>query len=348
MEDTMDTVNISRTGYTVSKNGFGALPIQRISEDDAVHLLRTAWANRINYFDTARAYSDSERKLGRALGRDSGVPRDRIIIATKTMSADVAGFWAQLEQSLTDLQTDYIDIYQFHNPSFVPKPGDTSGLYDAMLEAKAQGKIRFIGITNHRLPIALEALRSGLYETIQFPFSLLSSPAEIDFVREAETLGTTIIAMKALSGGLITNSRLAYAFLRQFPNVLPIWGVQRESELDEFLSYHDAPPTVDDAMLAEIERDKAELGGNFCRGCGYCMPCPVGIDIPTMARMSLLLRRAPSAGYLSDAFSSRMENIEKCLHCNQCASKCPYGLDTPHLLADNLANYRKVRAEMVN
>ena len=337
----MDKVTISQTGLTVNKNGFGALPIQRISLEDAAKLVRRAFESGITYFDSAHMYTDSEVKLGAAF---EGVPREKLVLATKVMGNSTEQFWQQLEQSLTSMRTDYIDIYQFHNPDYVPRPGDEIGLYDAMLEAKAQGKIRHIAITNHRLPVAIEAMESGLYEVIQYPFNYLSSEAEHEFVRECGRRGITVVAMKALSGGLITNSAAAYAYLRQFDNVLPIWGVQREHELNEFLSYQDAPPSVDDTdVKAAIERDKAELGGNFCRACGYCMPCPAGIEIPTMARMSLLLRRAPNAGMLTDAFAGQMEIIEKCLHCGHCTSKCPYSLDTPELLQANLADYREFR-----
>lgn len=336
----MDKVTIKKMGVTVSKNGFGALPIQRISVEDAARLARRAFDSGITYFDSARAYSDSEIKLGAAF---EGVPREDIIIATKTMGGTVELFWEQLAQSLTNLRTDYIDVYQFHNPTSVPKPNDGSGLYEAMLEAKAQGKIRHIAITNHRLHVAIEAMESGLYELIQYPFSYLSSDDEIAFVRECEKRDITVIAMKALAGGLIYNSAAAYAFLREFPNVLPIWGVQRENELDEFLSYHDAPPVLDDALRAVIEKDKGELAGNFCRGCGYCMPCAAGIEIPTMARMALLLRRSPNENLLSDAAAAAMEKIEDCLKCGKCTSHCPYSLNTPDLLRANLNDYREFR-----
>ncbi|MDR0861207.1 MAG: aldo/keto reductase [Oscillospiraceae bacterium] len=339
----MQKVTLGSTGITVNKNGFGALPIQRVSEENAVTLLRKAYGAGITYFDTARAYSDSEKKLGAAFG-GGAFERGKLFIATKTMSFDVKGFWEQLATSLSLLKTDYIDVYQFHNPSFIPRPGDSSGLYDAMLEAKAQGKIRHIGITNHRLNLAVEAAESGLYETIQYPFSYLSTPEEEAFVNLCRERNVGVIAMKALSGGLITNSAAAYAYLAQFENVVPIWGVQRESELDEFIGYIDAPPALDDAMRATIAADKVTLGGDFCRGCGYCMPCPQGIEIPTMARMSLLLRRSPSANFLSDGFAANMEKITGCINCGNCTAKCPYSLDTPRLLRDNLKDYREFRA----
>jgi len=331
----METIRLGRTNLIVSKNGFGALPVQRVDMDNACALLRKAYENGINYFDTARAYSDSEEKLGNAL---SDV-REKIIISTKTAAETVEEFWKQLNTSLSLLKTDYIDIYQFHNPAFCPKPGDGTGLYEAMLEAKQKGLIRFIGMTNHRLSVAEESVRSGLYDTLQFPFSYLASEKEEALVRLCAELDVGFICMKALAGGLITRSDVAYAYLAQFP-VAPIWGIQRENELDEFLSYNETPPALTEERLAYIEKERQELTGDFCRGCGYCMPCPADIEINNCARMSLLLRRAPSAGFLTPEWLAKMEKIENCLECGQCKSHCPYGLDTPALLKKNYEDYK--------
>ena len=332
----MKTVTLGKTGITVNRNGFGALPIQRVSVEEAGRLLRKAFDNGIDFFDTARSYSDSEYKIGLAL---SDV-RDKIVIATKTPSTTVEGFWKDLETSLSLLKTDYIDIYQFHNPAFCPKPGDGTGLYEAMLEAKAQGKIRHIGITNHRLAVAQEAVESGLYETLQFPFSYLASEKDEALVRLCAEKNVGFICMKALSGGLITRSDAAYAYLAQYENTLPIWGVQRESELDEFIAYNDNPPAMTAELSAYIEEERVSLAGDFCRGCGYCMPCPAGIEINQCARMSLRLRRSPAAGWLTPAWQAKMEKIEECLHCGQCMQHCPYSLNTPELLRKNLEDYR--------
>ena len=332
----MVQMTLGKTGITVNKNGFGALPIQRVTKGEAAYLLKKAVDNGITFFDTARFYTDSEEKIGFAL---SGV-RDEVFIATKTISLSAGEFWDQLHTSLKLLQTDYIDIYQFHNPAFCPKPGDGSGLYEAMLEAKAQGKIRHIGMTNHSLRIAAEAVESGLYETIQYPFSYLATDRDIGLVKLCREKNIGFIAMKALSGGLITNSAAAHAFLSQYDNVLPIWGIQRERELDEFISYIENPPKYDEAVLKLIEKDKKTLGGAFCRGCGYCLPCPKNIDIPTCARMSLLLRRAPTEVYLTEEHQNKMARITECLHCDHCKNHCPYGLDTPALLFENLRDYK--------
>jgi len=332
----MNQITLGSTQITVNKNGFGALPIQRISKEEAAAILKKAYASGINFYDTARFYTDSEEKLGYALSE----VRDKIFLASKTMTMKVEEFWQQLETTLTNLKTDYLDIYQFHNPSFCPKPGDGTGLYEAMLEAKAKGMIRHIGITNHRLPVAIEAAESGLYETIQFPFSYLATEKELGLVRLCKEKNIGFIAMKALSGGLITNSAAAYAYLDQFDHVLPIWGVQKETELDEFISYIEQPPVLDEELTKVIDHDRNELAKDFCRGCGYCLPCPAGIDIPTSARMSLMIRRAPVSVYLNDSWKAKMKLVEDCIHCDHCKQHCPYGLDTPQLLSENWEDYQ--------
>lgn len=336
----MASVTLGKTGITTDKNAFGALPVQRVSEEDAVKILRRAYEGGMTFFDTARYYTDSEKKLGLAF---EGM-RDKVFIATKTGAQTAEAFWKDLETSLGLLKTDHVDIYQFHNPSFCPKPGDGTGLYEAMLEAKDQGKVRHIGITNHRLSVAKEAIESGLYETLQFPFCYLATDKDIEIVKMCEEADMGFIAMKSLSGGLINNAKAAYAFAAQFKNVLPIWGIQKMSELEEFLSFIDNPPVMTPEIEALIKKDKEELSGDFCRGCGYCMPCPMGIEINNMARMSLMLRRAPSAAQLTPEMQAKMMKIEDCIHCNSCASKCPYGLDTPSLLQRNLEDYKEVLA----
>jgi Predicted oxidoreductases of the aldo/keto reductase family len=337
----MAEVRLGKTNMRSMKNAFGALPIQRVSAEYAAMLLRKAYRAGITFFDTARAYTDSEEKIGLALAD----VRQHIAIATKTGAKTPEDFWAHLHASLTFLKTDYIDIYQFHNPTFCPKPGDGSGLYEAMLQAKKQGKIRWIGITSHRLAVAREAVDSGLYDTLQFPFCYLSTAEEINLVQHCAQADVGFIAMKALSGGLISNAGAAYAWLDQYANVLPIWGIQQERELDEFIRYIQNPPVLNAAHHAAIARDRNALMGNFCRACGYCMPCPAGIDIPTCARMSQLIRRSPSDKWLNQDGQRMMRKIEDCIACGKCSASCPYDLQTPALLAANLADYRQILAD---
>jgi uncharacterized protein len=336
----MERVRLGKTGITVNRNGFGVLPLQRVGREEAIRLLRKALDNGISFFDTARAYTDSEEKIGLAFQE----MRSRLYIATKTGARDAAGFWRDLELSLRLLKTDYLDLYQFHNPPFCPVPDGGDGLYNAMLEAKKQGKVRHIGMTNHRLSVAREAVASGLYETMQFPFSYLAAQVDLDLAQACKDADMGFLAMKALSGGLITNAKAAYAYIAQFENVLPIWGIQRETELDEFIAMQSAPPRMDAETRALIQEDRKVLSGSFCRGCGYCMPCPAGIEIPTFAQISLLIRRSPAAQWFSPENREKMNRVEDCLHCGQCEERCPYSLPTQALLQENLRDYRKVLA----
>ena len=333
----MKIITLGKTNLKVNKNGFGALPIQRISLAETVHLLHKALDHGMYYFDTARFYTDSEEKIGAAFGDR----RDKVIISTKTGATKVEDFWKQLETSLRLMKTDYVDLYQFHNLAFCPKPGDGTGLYEAMLEAKQQGKIRHIGLTNHRMAVAREAIESGLYETLQFPFSYLANEEEHALAESCRDHDMGFIAMKGLAGGLINHAATAYAYLAQFPYVEPIWGIQRESELDEFISFQENPPELTDEMRARIEKDRKELCGDFCRGCGYCQPCTVGIEIESCNRMYLFLRRAPYSVYLNDEFNEKMQKVNDCVECGLCKERCPYHLDIPTLLKRNLEDFNE-------
>lgn len=180
---------------------------------------------------------------------------------------------------------------------------------------------------------------------MQFPLSALSSEDDLNLVRLCKEKNMGVIGMKGLAGGLLTSAAPSMAFLRRFDNLVPIWGIQRDSELDEVLELEKNPPVLDEAMMARIEKDRKDLAGDFCRGCGYCLPCPAGIPINNAARMPQLLRRSPYAPYLTDEWAEQMERIENCIGCRACARRCPYQLDTPALLKASLADYRQFRAE---
>lgn len=340
----MKTLTLGSTGIQTPQNAFGALPIQRTDAEEAVRILRRAYEGGMTFFDTARAYSNSEEKIGLAFGDMWPTMRDKVYIATKTMARTPEDLKEHLNKSLELLKTDYIDIYQIHCVDRCYEPSDGTGMYEAMLEAKAEGKIRHIGITTHQLAVAFLIVNSGLYETVQFPFSYLASEKEIELVKLAKEKNVGFIAMKGLAGGLINNSKAAMAFMTEYDNALPIWGIQKMEELEEWLAFMDNTPAMDDEMREFISREQKELSGEFCRGCGYCMPCPMKIQINNCARMSLMLRRAPSANWLGENWQNEMKKIPSCIHCNKCARKCPYGLDTPALLKKNYDDYISVLA----
>lgn len=334
----MNTIRLGRTGLEVSASGFGALPIQRISTAEAAALLRRAYDNGITFFDTANAYSDSEEKIGAGL---SDV-RDKIIIATKSGGKDYKTVLAHIQLSLKRMKTDHIDLIQLHNPSSLPDPDDPDGTYAACVEAKKRGYVRFIGITNHSRELARTAVLSGLYDTLQFPLTCISPKEDVELAYFAHEHDMGVIAMKGMAGGMIAHPEAAFVFMKRHPFIVPIWGVQRTCELDQFLEMEKNPPKYED-WEAEIAREVKELAGNFCRGCGYCQPCAAGIEIQTAARMSLLLRRSPVEPLMSDESNEKMQRIKNCIHCNACMSRCPYHLETPSLLAANLADYNSFR-----
>jgi aryl-alcohol dehydrogenase-like predicted oxidoreductase len=337
----MNLVSLGRTQLVVPQLAFGALPIQRVAVPDAVRLVRKAFDSGIRYFDTARAYSDSEEKLGVALAD----VRHQVIIATKTLATDGHNARRDLEASLSRLRTDYIDIIQLHNPEKVPDPADESSAYAALAAARREGLVRFIGVTNHRLEVASEAVVSGLFDTLQFPLSHISSSDDLSLIELCRKHDVGIIAMKALCGGLLTNIEAAFAFFRRLDNVVPIWGIQHEHELDQFLRLEQDPPQFTCKLAAVIEQDRKELAASFCRGCGYCLPCEAEIPIPMAARMSFLLRRAPYQQFLTEEWQQSMRRIKNCTECHSCAARCPYGLEPHALLKIMLTDYEQFASE---
>ncbi|MDR0249514.1 MAG: aldo/keto reductase [Oscillospiraceae bacterium] len=328
----MEYTRLGNTGLTVSRTAFGALPIQRLGFQEAGALLREAYEGGVNFFDTARVYSDSEEKIARALGDARG----KIIIASKAAAADEEGIKAQLRVSLESLNTDYIDLYQLHNPKTLPSDGVL-----ALLERlKREGVIRAYGITSHSLSLAKQAAASGLFATLQYPFSCLSSQEEIALARECGERGMGFIAMKAMAGGLITRVRENFAFIRAHPNVVPIWGIQRPEELREFLRYErENPPYTPDTERA-LSEERQALAGSFCRSCGYCLPCPAGIPLENACRMDMLLGRAVYQRFITPEWRELMARTENCTGCGECNPRCPYGLRPQSLVRRQYEYYK--------
>lgn len=330
----MKTMLLGQTNLPVTKPAFGALPVQRCSMEDAVAILRRAYEGGIRYFDTANAYTDSEEKIGRAL---SDVRGD-IVISTKSQGRDFQTVHDHIRLSLDRLRTDYIDLFQFHMVSDWDEID--AGAWEAALEAKEEGLVRHIGVTTHKLAFAFELAESGRFETMQYPFSYLATEEEFRLVRVCRERNMGYIAMKALAGGMLQNARAVHAFMKDQEGVVPIYGVQTMEELEQWLALAEEDPPLDEELRAVIEKDRAELGGQFCRSCGYCMPCPQGIEIRNCARMDMLIRRSPWRPYFTPEWQAKMEKIETCLECGRCSSRCPYGLNTPEVLKYMLKDYR--------
>ena len=338
----MEKFELGKTGLMCAKIGFGALPLQRADKAEAVRIIKRAHGAGINFYDTARFYTDSEEKLGEAF---KGI-RDDVVLASKVSGAATGSDVTNLiETSLKQLKTDRIDLMQFHNTPFMPQPGGSDGMYEAMAQAKAAGKVLHIGLTNHKIEIVLKAIESGLYETVQYPLSYISTPEEIAILEDCEQSGVGFLAMKPLAGGLLNNAAAVYWFFEEHKGkCLPLYGIQRMEELEEFLSFIEKPP-LKEAVLPVIENDRKELSGDFCRGCGYCLPCPAGIELPMVTRMYHLLRRSPVAEWVTSDWRAKMQKTKECQHCGACDERCPYGLNPQGKLKAQYDDYIKVYAD---
>ena len=331
----MRTIRLGRTNIVVNSLGFGALPIQRAPMAEAVRILHRAVEAGVNFFDTARVYTDSEEKLGAALADK----RKDIIIATKSFPGTADFITKSIETSLKNLRTEYVDLLQIHNPKKVPMPGDGSEMYEALSAAREAGKARFIGLTAHSLDNAVTAAQSGLYDTVQFPFSAISSDKELNIAAVCKKEDVGFIAMKALGGGLIRHIPATFAFIRQYENVLPIWGIQKMTELEEFIHLESNPPAWGETTRTQVEQERKDLGASFCRACGYCLPCPANIDIPFVARSVLLLGRQPVHKLMTPEAKEKIARAFECTQCGVCKTRCPYDLDTPELVRVNAEGF---------
>ncbi|HIW37326.1 MAG TPA: aldo/keto reductase [Candidatus Treponema faecavium] len=250
----MEYIALGRSDLLVSRTAFGAEGLcQAGSAEDAAGLVRAAYDSGVNFFDTAHNHTDCERLLGAAL---YGV-RQNVIVATKTASASAGGVLRDLEESLAALQTDVIDLYQLENPQTLPLPGDAGGVYDVLLDAKKQGKIRHIGIAAESMETAVEAVESGCYETLQFPFHMLLPEETDSIVKLCLQHDVGFIAMRPLCGGLLMNIPLAFGFLRQYENVVPVWGVKTHDELQQILFFEAHPPLVDEAFMNDVRAQRS-------------------------------------------------------------------------------------------
>ena len=330
---------LGKTGLEVSELGFGGIPILRLESGEAEKIIRHAFDRGITFYDTANAYRDSEAKMGRAF---AGI-RDKVIFATKTMKRDGAGALQQLEQSLQRLQTDYIDLYQLHQVAqesvwqTISAPG---GALEALQKAKEAGKIRFLGVTSHSRPMAIKLIQTGLFSTVQFPFNFIEVDAAGDLHPEARRLGLGILVMKPFAGGVIDNANVAFKYLRQFPDAIPLPGFDSVAAVDEVVAFYESPNRVvaeDEAMMATYRR---ELGQQFCRRCEYCQPCPQGVMItPAMGYQVVARRMSPQ---VSVEFSrAAMETVPKCVDCGVCITRCPYNLPIPTMLKKHFSMWEE-------
>ena len=320
----MKYVELGKTGIKVSAMGFGGIPIQRKSAEEIPALFDTMETLGINYVDSARGYSVSEEYIGAAIeGR-----REKFVLATKSMARDKASMAADIEKSLANFRTDYIDLYQVHNPTpeqlrAVCAPG---GALEALEEAKAAGRIGHIGLTGHTLEIFDMALELPWVETFMFPYNIVETQCE-DRLEALAAQGKAFICMKPMAGGAIDSARAAMRFIAANKNVtVVIPGVAEVSEIYEnceaFLDGSEITPEEN----AEFDRIRGELGTVFCRRCGYCAPCSAGINIPVVFTLAGYLERYGLGEWARERYAAQKATADDCIGCGVCESRCPYGL----------------------
>ena len=340
----MRYVKFGKTGMSVSELGFGCIPIIRLDADTAVEVLRRAFDRGITFYDTANAYRDSEAKIGRAF---DGM-RKKVVIATKTLRRDAKNAAKHIENSLQMLRTDYIDLYQLHQIAqekdweAVTAPG---GALEAVVRAREEGKIRWIGVTSHKLAMALKLIRTGLFSSIQFPFNFIEDAGKDELLPEARGRGLGILAMKPFAGGMINNAGVAFKFLRQYPEVLPIPGYDSVDAVEEIVSIYRQPNVVTSEDLRLMDQYRVELGKEFCRRCEYCQPCPAGVMI-TMAMAYKIVASRMSPAVAVEFSRPAMESVKLCDECGVCLERCPYELPIQDMLKRNYDLYEKHVADL--
>jgi hypothetical protein len=335
----MKTVRLGRTGLMVSEVGFGGIPILNLGMEEAVSLLRHCFELGVTFFDTANMYGDSEQKIGAALES----VRSQVVLATKTLKRDAEGAARHLDLSLQNLKTRQIDIYQLHQVADrqtldqVMGPG---GAYEALDKARSEGKIRFIGLSSHNTQTAIEACRSGRFDTIQIPFNFIEQDPAKELFQVAEEMDLGVIGMKPLAGGVLERADLCFRFLQQYPKVVPIPGMRAKEEADEIVGLYERLQAPSAEQLEEMNRIRAELGTTFCRRCEYCKPCQQEIDIPAVLGMRSYVRRLRPEMIIG-LVDGQMKKVENCIDCEECVERCPYELPIPELLRESLALYRR-------
>jgi len=335
----MKSVRLGKTGILVSELGFGGIPITRLDFNEAVSLVGYCFDQGITFFDTANAYGDSERKIGSAL-QDV---RDQVTLATKTLVRDAAGAMRHIEESLERLRTDHIDLYQLHNISnheALKEVLDSGGAYQALVQARDEGKIGHIGFSSHNLDIAVRACRMGLFATVQIPFNLIEQDPAEKLLPVARQHDMGVIAMKPLGGGLLNRADLCFGFLQQYDDVVPIPGMESRREVEENLQYYSAPRALSQQDWAETEKIRSEVGARFCHRCQYCQPCPEGVEIWRVLLFKAQAKRFPPEMAIKMGMEP-MKMAENCVQCGECEAKCPYELPVPELIAESLDYYRQ-------
>jgi predicted aldo/keto reductase-like oxidoreductase len=334
----MRTVRLGRTNLEVSRVGFGGIPIQRLEEAEAIRVVQRCLDLGVTYLDTANSYTTSEERIGKALaGR-----REQVVIGTKTAARDRDTAREHLELSLRRLHVESIDLWQFHNvstPEVYKQVLGPGGAMETARWALEHGLVRHVGITSHSLETALEAVPSGLFETVQFPFNFVTNEAAEKLVPLAREHDVGFIAMKPMGGGMLSDAKLAIKFLLQFDHVVPDPGIERVEEIEEIVAIARGSWELAPDERQAIEQIRDEVGTRFCRRCGYCEPCPEGVRVSLLMNLPSMIQRMPRERVAAGPFAEAVVSGGQCIECGECEEKCPYLLPIREMLVEHIALY---------
>jgi predicted aldo/keto reductase-like oxidoreductase len=342
----MEKIRLGKTDMTVTRLGFGGIPIQRLNDDAAVKVVSRCLDLGINFLDTANGYTTSEERIGRAVkGR-----RHDVFIATKTFPGTPKDIEKNLALSLKRLDTDYIDLYQFHgvnDQATLDKILDPeNGLYKVFEKARKAGKIRHIGITSHKMDAAKVQVKTGRFETVMFPFNFVTSEPADELLPLCREHDVGFIVMKPMAGGMLSNATIAFKYLLQFPDIAIIPGIEKVGEIEEIVSIYYGPHRMTAAENKLMQQMKAELGTRFCRRCDYCQPCPQEIPISMVLSFPSFVKRLPPDWYLKSPFiPGAMAKAAGCTECGECEARCPYQLPIREMLAEAYTLFEETKAK---
>ena len=335
----MEFRTLGKTGLQISRMGFGGIPIQKIDAEGTKQLMHRLMAAGVNYIDTARGYTVSEEYLGHGL---EGI-RQHFVLATKSMARDKAGMAKDIDISLKNLKTDYIDLYQIHNPNAaqleqVTAPG---GALEALQEAKTAGKIGHIGITLHSADLFQRCVELDWVETIMFPYNIVETQGEA-LIHKCAEKNIGFICMKPLAGGAIDDATLAMRFVAANPHVtVVIPGMAEEAEIDQNIAAVEDLAPLSEAELAKIDHIRQTLGTQFCRRCNYCAPCTVGINIPMVLLVEGYLSRYGLSDWAAQRYATLDKKASDCIECGMCEDRCPQHLEIREYLKTVAEHFEK-------
>jgi hypothetical protein len=335
----MEKIRLGQTNLLVSRLGLGGIPIQRVPEDQAVTVVKRCLELGINFIDTANGYTTSEERIGKAIaGR-----RESIILASKSQARTPENLEAHLNLSLKRFNVDYIDLYQFHNVSdlnALDKVLDRKGLLPVLEKAKKQGKIRHIGITSHQMDTAKAAVKTDRFETIMFPFNFITAEPETELLPLARAHDVGFIVMKPMSGGALKDIKMAFKYLFQFPDILPIPGIEKIAEIEKIVQLLNDHSPITPAERKKMEQVRLELGNKFCRRCDYCQPCTAEIPVSMVLFTPHIMDDMPKDLWFSGPLAGLMEKAASCSDCGKCEERCPYHLPIREMMKEYLDFYQ--------